>query len=276
MKSIETIVCLSVMMALGSGCASNQETNQETSLEIAAVQADWYEKYKTQENTPVPSEMLLNTDKEPDLSGKGFVDLFNGTDLSDWTPRGGFARFEAVGNTIVGTCDPKSPSTYLSTNKNDYRDFIFTCEMFWEVDGNSGVQFRSHFKPGKDAAPDDTTKQVVIGPQVEMEGVGGFSKGRFWSGGIYGQNCGGYFYPVWLQEHETARTSFKPGEWNRVTLKAKGNVVKTWVNGIPVSHWVGDGTYPKGFFSLQIHSGKQGKVIWRGLRVKELSKKKYN
>lgn len=271
MTSIKTILCLSAVVGLVSGCASDPQAGPKAPYEVASVQADWYEKYKTQENAPVPSEMLLNTDEEPSLTGEGFVGLFNGKDLNDWTPRGGFARFEAVGDTIVGICDPKSPSTYLSTNKADFQDFIFTCEMFWEVDGNSGVQFRSHFKPGKSAAPDDITKQIVIGPQVEMEGVGGFSEGRFWSGGIYGQNCGGYFYPLWLEQHATARTAFKPGEWNRVTLKAKGDTVKTWVNGIPVSHWVGDGTYAQGFFALQIHSGKQGKVIWRGLRVKELT-----
>ncbi|MEL7267045.1 MAG: family 16 glycoside hydrolase [Planctomycetota bacterium] len=47
-------------------------------------------------------------------------------------------------------------------------------------------------------------------------------------------------------------------------------MVKTWVNGIPAANWVDDGTYREGFFGLQIHKGKQGKVRFRDIRVKEL------
>jgi hypothetical protein len=101
-----------------------------------------------------------------------------------------------------------------------------------------------------------------------MEGITG---DRFWSGGVYGQSCGGYFYPLWLKEHQDARAALKPKDWNRVTIEAKGNVVKTWVNGVPASHWVDDGTYSKGFFGLQVHKAKSGKVLFRNIRVKELS-----
>jgi hypothetical protein len=57
-----------------------------------------------------------------------------------------------------------------------------------------------------------------------------------------------------------------------LTIQAVGNVVKTWVNGVPVAHWVDDGTFAKGFFGLQIHKGKSGKVLWKNVRVKELTK----
>ena len=107
-----------------------------------------------------------------------------------------------------------------------------------------------------------------MGPQFEMEGM---EKGRGWSGGIYGQSCGGYFYPLWLDAHKKARGALKEDQWNRVTISAKGKVVKTWINGIPASHWVNEsGKFEKGFFSLQIHKGDQGTVHFRGLRVKEL------
>jgi hypothetical protein len=228
-------------------------------VSIDPAQSAWYEKYKKQENAPQPSEMLLNTDAEPDLR-EGFADLFNGDELSGWTSYGGNCKFEAKNGMIVGTVVPDSPSTYLSTEKSDFTDFIFTCEMKWEVDGNSGVMFRAQTKPAKNGV-------TVFGPQAEMEGITG---DRYWNGGIYGQSCGGYFYPVWLKEHREARAALDRAGWNRLTISAKGNVVKTWVNGVPVAHWIDDGTYAKGFFGLQIHKGKQGKVLWRGIRVKEL------
>ncbi|QDT12639.1 3-keto-disaccharide hydrolase [Planctomycetes bacterium K23_9] len=227
--------------------------------EVDPKQSAWYEKYKSQQNIP-KDEMLLNTDAEPDLK-EGFAPLFNGKDLSGWSPKGGECKFEVQGDLVVGTCVPGSNSTYLSTEKDDYTDFVFTCDMKWEVDGNSGVMFRAQTKPAKNGGV------TVFGPQAEMEGVTG---DRYWNGGIYGQSCGGYFYPLWLKGHQEARDALDREGWNRLTIMAKGDVVKTWVNGVGAAHWVGDGTYAKGFFGLQIHKGAKGKVLWKNVRVKEL------
>lgn len=236
-----------------------------TSLVVAGTldksQNEWYEHYKKQENAPQPEEMLLNTDAEPELT-EGFKPLFNGKDLEGWTPKGGTCKFEVIDGCIVGTCVEGSNSTYLSTEADDFTDFIFTCEMMWEVDSNSGVMFRARVRSDK------KNREVVYGPQAEMEGT---EKNRGWSGGIYGQSCGGYFYPLWLEEHKQIRGALKKEGWNRLTILAQGNVVKTWVNGVPAAHWVDDGSYPKGFFGLQIHKGKQGVVRFKDLRVKELN-----
>jgi len=29
----------------------------------------------------------------------------------------------------------------------------------------------------------------------------------------------------------------KQGQWNRITIQAKGDTVKTWLNGNPAAHW---------------------------------------
>ena len=225
--------------------------------ELDPAQKEWYSKYRKQENAPKPGKMLLNTEKEPALDA-GFVSLLNDKDLSSWDVKGGKSTFEYRDGMVIGTCVPGESSTYLCTTKNDYADFIFTCEMRWEKDLNSGVMFRA--KSDK--------KKAVFGPQVEMEGV---RNDRGWSGGVYGQSCGGYWYPLWLKEHEKVRASLNKEGWNRVTVMARGNSVKTWLNGVPAAHWEGDGTYEAGYFGLQIHKAKSGKVLWRGLKVKELS-----
>lgn len=224
---------------------------------IDPSQANWHKRYAKQKNAPDPAEMLLNTDSEPDLQA-GFVDLFNGKDLTGWSPKGGTCTFEVADGVIVGTCVQGSPSTYLSTER-EYHDFVFTCDMKWEVDVNSGIMFRAQSK-GED-------QETVYGPQVEMEEE---DKGRGWSGGIYGQSCGGYWYPLWLKEHKEIRAARKNGDWNRITIRANGNVVQTWVNGVPAAYWEND-EYVKGFFALQIHAGKQGKVLFKNIRIKELN-----
>lgn len=246
----------SILFLFGIGVILLQATGHAGELD--PQQSDWHKKYKGQENAPQPDAMLLNTDPEPDLTN-GFVSIFNGTDLSGWTPKGGECKFTANNGVLTGTCVAGSDSTYLCTERTDYTDFVFTCDMKWEVNGNSGVMFRLAVKSQKG-------KEIVYGPQAEMEGVRG---DRGWSGGIYGQSCGGYFYPLWLKEHQQARAALKPTDWNRLTIMAKGNVVKTWVNGVPAAHWVDDGTYPKGAFGLQIHKGDEGTVLWRNIRVKE-------
>jgi hypothetical protein len=229
--------------------------------QLDPAQDKWVKHYKKQANVPkAAADMKINTDKEPDLTA-GFVEIFNGKDLTGWAPKGGKCTFEAKDGNLVGTCVKKSPSTYLCTEKADYTDFIFTCDMKWEVDGNTGVMFRAASKPGKKG-------DTVFGPQAEMEG---FSKDRGWSGGIYGQSCGGWYYPLWLTSHKDARKALKKDEWNRLTIQAQGKTVKTWLNGVPAAHWETD-EYLKGFFGLQINSGSAGTVLWRNVRVKELTK----
>lgn len=243
-----TTIISSLLLALTFGNAN----------EIAESQQQWIEVYKKQVNIPEPGAMLINQDEEPDLSD-GFVDLYNGKDLKNWEPKGGNCTFEAKDGYIEGVCVPESPSTYLSTKKNNYTDFVFTAELKYIVDGNTGIMFRADAKPGKNG-------ETVFGPQAEMEA---FSKGRYWSGGIYGQSAGGWIYPMWLDAHEGPRNSMKKSDWNRITIKADGNNIKTWLNGKPAAHWTTD-EYSKGFFSLQIHSGKEGQIQFRNIKVKEL------
>lgn len=229
---------------------------------IADSQRKWIEVYQKQENIPAPADMLINKAKEPALR-KGFVSLYNGENLDGWQPLGGHCEFKAEGEAIVGTCVPGSPSTYLSTIKDDYTDFIFTAEMKWDVDGNTGIMFRADSKPGGKGGV------TVFGPQAEMEAD---SKKRFWSGGLYGQSAGGWLYPLWLDAHEEARNAIDYDGWNRITIRARKKFISTWVNGVPAARWRTN-DYSEGFFSLQIHSGKEGQVRFRNIKLKELKDK---
>ncbi|MFC7335950.1 DUF1080 domain-containing protein [Haloferula chungangensis] len=215
---------------------------------------------RKQASTPKVETQLINTDPEPDLKEEGFVSLFDGKTLNGWNTKQGTMKFEVRDGLIVGTCS-KGPSTFLCTDK-DYADFIFTCESKWEVDGNSGVQVRSRIRKTNQG-------EVVFGPQVEMEDLA--KNGRGWSGGIYGQACGGWFYPLKSPEHKALKNIIDRSGWNRITVKVEGNVFKTWINGKPAAHWVDEkNEYPRGFIGLQVHGGKQGTILWRNLKLMEL------
>ncbi len=227
---------------------------------VSPSQQDWFERYSKQDNAPGVESMILNQDPEPPLTGN-FSSLYNGRDLHGWKSLGGNCKFEAVGESIIATCVPGSTSTYLVTEKDDYRDFLFTCEVKWEVEGNTGIQFRSKVRKGND-------RDIVYGPQIELEDQ---PRQRGWSGAIYGQSCGGYWYPLWLDAHQDVRNAIDYSDWNRITVEARGRTVKSWVNGMPAGHFVfPDDTYLEGFFGIQSHSGRQGTIRFRNLRVREL------
>lgn len=212
------------------------------------------------QNNQKSKTRFINTDKEPKIKSRKFKSLFDGKTLNGWSTKQGTMKFEVINGEIVGTCS-KGPSTFLCTDK-EYVDFIFTCEVKWEVDGNTGVQIRSRIRK-------DDNVDKVIGPQAEMEDLG--KKGRGWSGGIYGQNCGGWFYPLKAPEHAPLKNAIDRSGWNRLTIKVEGNVFKTWINGLPAAHWIDiKNEFPNGFIGLQVHGGKKGIIHWKNLKIREL------
>jgi len=223
---------------------------------VSESQKRYYNKGKLKHQVR-PAEALINEEAEPDLTHPDFVNLYNGKDLEGWIPRGGHCTFEAVGDKIVGTVVPGSPNTFLSTEREDYGDFILTLEVYWEVNVNSGIMVRALRKPGKD-------HEIVYGPQIELEGAGK----RAWSGGVYGERVGGWFYPMWLDAHKEARESINMDGWNRITIKAVNNNIKTWINGAPAANWNTD-EYLKGFIGLQVHQSKKGELHFRNIKIRE-------
>lgn len=226
---------------------------------IAEEQLKWHKKYQKHKNIIAVEEALINTDKEPDLT-TGFTNLYNGKNLDGWVTRGGSCEFQADGEFIRGACKSrKPPSTFLCTEKEDYKNFIFTAEINWEVDSNTGIMFRSKRR-------ENDAKEIVYGLQCEVEG---FAKQRGWTGGIYGQNAGGWVYPLWLEAHNEVRQSLKKDAWNRVTIQCVDEVIQTWVNGEPAAK-LHNTKYNEGFFGLQVHFGPKGTVLFKNIKVKEL------
>ena len=58
----------------------------------------------------------------------GWINLFNGKDLSGWKQLNGKAKYEVVDGVIVGTTVAGTPNSFLCTEKN-YTDFVFEVEL---------------------------------------------------------------------------------------------------------------------------------------------------
>jgi hypothetical protein len=183
--------------------------------------------------------------------------LFDGKSLDGWTRRGGQATYRVDGDCIVGTTAGDTPNTFLCTDR-DFADFVLEYDFKIDPKLNSGVQIRSNSAPGY-------RKGVVHGYQVEID-----PSERGFTCGIYDESR-----REWLQDmskNETARKAFKQNEWNKVRVEARGDSIRTWLNGVPAADLKDDLTR-SGFIGLQVHSTDSKdplEVRWRNLRIQDL------
>lgn len=184
----------------------------------------------------------------------GWVTLFDGRTLEGFVKQGGAAEYTVEDHAIVGETRPNTGNTFLCTEQ-EYADFVLELEVRVDIELNSGVQVRSH----------TSDEGRVFGYQVEIDPTP-----RGFSGGIYDEARRG-----WIAQptpRQAIDTPFRPGEWNLYRVEARGNRVRTWINGVPVADLLDD-TDASGFIGLQVH-GVGGRtdplrVRWRGLRIRE-------
>jgi len=188
----------------------------------------------------------------------GWINLFNGKDLSGWKQLNGEAKYTVENGVIVGTTVLNTPNSFICTEKT-YSDFIFEVDLMVEPDMNSGIQFRSESKA-------DYNNGRVHGYQCEVD-----PSARAWSGGIYDEARRGWLYT--LELNPKAQPALKMGDWNNYRIECIGNSIKTWINGVVCSHVIDDMT-PTGFIALQVHGigknkEKEGQQIkWKNIRIK--------
>jgi hypothetical protein len=211
------------------------------------------------------------------------IDLLPGKDLSGWVRRGGVATYAVEGKELVGTCVPNTPNTFLCTEKA-YGDFVLEYEFKVDPRLNSGVQIRSEcFDQPKKALWQgkeiDIPAGRVHGYQIEIDPDP--KQDRWWTAGIYDEERRGWLYPGLLGGDGKAftdqgRTLFKQGGWNHVRVEAKGESVKTWLNGKPCAE-IEDAMTLRGFIGLQVHGigsdeqKKGAQVRWRNLKLTDLT-----
>jgi len=172
--------------------------------------------------------------------------LFNGEDLAGWHEAGG-GKWSVEEGAIIGE---RGDGTYgwLVTD-NTYADFVLELEFKMEVEGNSGIQFRSHII-------DDLMHGMqadIYPPHVE-------------TGSVYDEHGRG-----WLAHaREEAQAAVKPNDWNRYRITAIGPHIKLEINDVVAAEF-DDDFYLHGVFALQVHSGDEPlKVLWRDIRIRDL------
>ena len=177
-----------------------------------------------------------------------FVSLFNHNDLSGWSIAGREKWYVEDGD-LVCESGPYEEYSYLMSDSS-FKDFDLHLQFKQEATGNSGVFIRSSIEGVK-----------ISGWQAEVAPPGHHT------GGIYENYGRGWL----IKPNASLDHVLKEGEWNDYRIRAVGNEVTTWLNGIRMitleDEKIGAAT---GQIGLQIHDGGGIKVRWRNIKIKKL------
>lgn len=185
----------------------------------------------------------------PEDSEEGFVQLFNGKDLTGWHRMGkpeGFAVKDGVIRSESGR-----DGFWLRSDK-EYKDFILRLEWRVSKGGNAGVFFRSRkegypWEPGYEA-------------QISNEG----RDALHCTGSIYG------YVPADPRPDET------PEVWRSYEIQCRGPLVRVFLDQIPVIDMDQRDVPamrefpPAGYVGMQDSHQSTGWIEYRNIRIKEL------
>ncbi|MBM3976189.1 MAG: DUF1080 domain-containing protein [Planctomycetes bacterium] len=173
---------------------------------------------------------------------------FDGLTLSGWRALGD-AVWTVEDGAIRGRVGGGAQSFLVS--ERTWADFELELELCNDAPGNSGVQIRSHVNE----------QGRLYGYQIEID-----PSARAWSGGLYDEGRRGWLDD--LADDEKARAAFRGGEWNRYRIVCDGPWIRAWVNGVATADRL-DPLDLDGHFALQVHSGRDTNMRWRGLALVE-------
>lgn len=185
----------------------------------------------------------------PDTSDEGFVELFNGKDLTGWKYMGSEAAW-AVKDGVLHS-DAGKGGNWIRTEKQ-YGDFILKVEWRVGKEGNAGVFLRSAEK----GAPWETGSEVQISNQERDV--------AHCTGSLYG----------------TAAVEPRPDEsadvWHEFYIKCKGPRITVFSDNVPVVD-VDAAKLPalaakplNGYVGLQDSHNPTGYIEYRKVAIKEL------
>ena len=201
---------------------------------------------------PVACSYAADTDKADD----GFVDLFNGKDLTGWTTEGNWVP-QDDGSLLIAPREGERGwqryKDYIWTDKT-YKNFILDIEYVYPAGGNSGIFFRVK----------DTANPVNTG--IEAQILDSSKK----KGDMTHHDHGGIIRTVGASKN----MSKKPGEWNRMIITCRGSHLHVNLNGQDIIDIKLDESAMKdrpleGHIGLQDH-GQPHNLRFRNLRIKEL------
>jgi hypothetical protein len=193
-----------------------------------------------------------------DKNDKGWVELFNGKDLTGWKthPRDR-AKWGVEDGILVGR---GHDAGHLFTVRGDYANIDYVIEAKINDGGNSGQYFRAQFGPSYPKGYEAQINSTFRGDPVK-------------TGSLY-PAFNPRLTPAERKQIIVTDMLVKPDEWFTQEVIADGNHIIIKVNGKTTVDFVDrNNSYTKGHLALQHHGASGGidtVVQFRKIRVKEL------
>jgi hypothetical protein len=213
----------------------------------------------------------------PPLEERGFTQLFDGKSLEGWDCDPDFWRAE--GGEIIGETRPDhQPKQNIFCIWRGGKPADFELRLQYKLTGqtgNSGIQYRSVELP-------QVAKWVLKGYQADIDGM------EMFTGQVYEERNRGFlalrgqicYVPDgkkvgWigtLGSSDDLKGLIKNGDWNDLTIIARGNTLIQMINGRVMSVLVDDDTVNRkmdGEIGIQLHVTKAAmKIETRNIRIK--------
>jgi hypothetical protein len=199
----------------------------------------------------------VNEATEPAVKGQGVIDLLAEGTLNAWKVPSAHWRLE--GGSIVGeTGGERLTMPEWVYTKQRFSNFEFTCELKLTGDGrrNTGIYFRVN----------------IISFRGRFEAPSGYEFDAAATGDKLTGSVGDWYARPSLRisaDSAVIRQIYNSDNWNRMTLRARGNRLEYWINGIKVMDY--QDTDPKGsregVIGFQMHDGSVMKAEYRNIRV---------
>ena len=205
-------------------------------------------------------------------------ELFDGKTLNGWSLKEAEANFYVEDGMIVGEAGFKTPNCYLATDIS-YDNFILELDFKVNSPLNSGVNIRSVVrekdttimylngnKEKQELSEHFFPSGTVVGYQIEID-----PSDRAWSGGLY--EVGGRGWLQNLKDKPEAGKAYNNNDWNHFEIKADGNHIQTWINGI-VAIDVREDLWKTGFIGFQMHGVYDEKQVGKKMYFKNIKIRK--
>jgi Domain of Unknown Function (DUF1080) len=169
--------------------------------------------------------------------------LFNSKDLTGWKVAGADC-WKVVDGALQGENDPAKKGSILWT-ENEFTNFVFQCGFKFEGKIDSGVFLRHENDQIQIGISGSLKRDMTASPYIASTRK----------------------YPV---EAKGVAELLKEGEWNTMKITAKGSVYTVELNGKEVMTYTSETAKDKGPVGLQVHPGKEMKVLFRDLTLEAL------
>ncbi len=261
-KTYVPLTLLSLMFLIISGCSDSKSSNDASSAD------------------------------KPVSQGDGFVSIFDGNSLTNWSSDG--IHWDVENGNIVGRVTEDTPleaNTFLIYEGGELSDFELKVNFRITESGNSGIQYRSEMVDGvpyglkgyqadidgrvrytgqnyeerKRATLAYRGQKVIVNSQEDAsKSVRDNVQRNAWQSTQVVDSLG-------AAEELKAKIKFE--DWNECHLIIKGNRLQHYINGILMSDVTDNDAVNRkatGLLGFQVHKGPPMKVEYKDVRLKVL------